>query len=123
MTKTLDINGVTAEILQEGKGDAVKAGDTVSIHYTGWLTDGKKFDSSVDRNEPFETKIGVGRVIQGWDMGVVGMKIGEKRKLTIPSKFAYKEFGAGAIIPPNADLIFYVELLEIIQDFKPKRID
>ena len=114
MTKTLDINGVTAEILKEGKGNAVKAGDTVSIHYTGWLTDGKKFDSSVDRNQPFETRIGVGRVIQGWDMGVVGMKPGEKRKLTIPSKFAYKEFGAGGAIPPNADLIFDVELLEIL---------
>lgn len=81
---TIDINGVTAEIITEGTGEAVKPGNTVSIHYTGWLTDGTKFDSSVDRGTPFETKIGVGRVIQGWDMGVVGMKVGEKRKLTIP---------------------------------------
>ena len=114
MTKIIDINGVTAEILQEGTGEEVKSGNTVSIHYTGWLTDGKKFDSSVDRGTPFETKIGVGRVIQGWDMGVVGMKPGEKRKLTIPSKYGYKEFGAGDVIPPNADLIFEVELLKII---------
>lgn len=114
MANILDINGVTAEILTEGTGDAVKPGNTVSIHYTGWLTDGTKFDSSVDRGTPFETKIGVGRVIQGWDMGVVGMKVGEKRKLTIPSRYAYKEYGAGNIIPPNADLIFDVELLEIL---------
>lgn len=114
MGKTFDINGVTVEVVKEGAGEAVvKVGNTVSIHYSGFLTDGTKFDSSVDRNEPFETKIGVGHVIQGWDMGVVGMKKGEKRKLTIPSQFGYGPYGAGDLIPPNATLIFDVELLEI----------
>lgn len=113
MGKTFDVNGVKIEVLSEGKGEEVKAGNTVSIHYTGFLTDGTKFDSSVDRNMPFETKIGVGQVIKGWDMGVIGMKPGEKRKLTIPSDFGYGPYGAGDVIPPNADLIFEVELIEI----------
>lgn len=113
MGNVFDINGVKVEVISEGSGNEVKPGDTVSIHYTGFLTDGTKFDSSVDRNMPFETKIGVGQVIKGWDMGVVGMKKGEKRKLTIPSDFAYGPYGAGDVIPPNADLIFEVELLEI----------
>lgn len=113
MGKVFDINGVEVEVISEGSGNEVKPGNTVSIHYSGFLTDGTKFDSSVDRNMPFETKIGVGQVIKGWDMGVVGMKKGEKRKLTIPSDFAYGPYGAGDVIPPNADLIFEVELLEI----------
>lgn len=114
MGKTFDKNGVTVEVLNEGTGEhQVKAGDTVLIHYTGWLTDGTKFDSSVDRNEPFETKIGVGHVIAGWDMGVIGMKKGEKRKLTIPSEFGYGMYGAGDLIPPDATLVFDVELLSI----------
>ena len=113
MGNVFDINGVQVEVISEGSGNEVKPGNTVSIHYTGFLTDGTKFDSSVDRNMPFETKIGVGQVIKGWDMGVVGMKKGEKRKLTIPSDFAYGPYGAGDVIPPNADLIFEVELLEI----------
>lgn len=113
MTKIFDVHGVKVEVLNEGTGEEVKAGNTVSIHYTGLLTDGTKFDSSVDRNIPFETKIGVGQVIKGWDMGVIGMKKGEKRKLTIPSEFGYGPYGAGDVIPPNADLIFEVELLEI----------
>lgn len=113
MGKTFDVNGVKVEVLSDGNGKEVNAGDTVSMHYTGWLTDGTKFDSSVDRNMPFETKIGVGQVIQGWDMGVIGMKKNEKRKLTIPSKYGYGSYGAGNVIPPNADLLFEVELLEI----------
>jgi FKBP-type peptidyl-prolyl cis-trans isomerase len=113
MGKMFDNNGVKVEVLKEGSGEEVRAGTIVLIHYTGWLTNGTKFDSSVDRNMPFETKIGVGHVIKGWDMGVIGMKPGEKRKLTIPSDFAYGPYGAGDIIPPNADLIFEVELIEV----------
>ena len=101
------------EELALGKGNACKAGDHVSMHYTGWLTNGKKFDSSVDRNDPFNFQLGVGQVIPGWDQGVDGMQVGGKRKLTIPSKLAYGEMGAGGIIPPNATLVFDVELLGI----------
>lgn len=96
-----------------GTGVEVKSGDTVVMHYTGTLVDGTKFDSSVDRGQPFETQIGVGRVIKGWDQGVPGMKVGGKRKLFIPSALAYGERGAGGVIGPNADLIFEVELLGI----------
>ncbi|CEL51679.1 FK506-binding protein 1A OS=Neosartorya fumigata (strain ATCC MYA-4609 / Af293 / CBS 101355 / FGSC A1100) GN=fpr1A PE=3 SV=1 [Rhizoctonia solani AG-1 IB] len=91
-----------------------KAGDNVQIHYTGWLKDsGKKFDSSVDRDQPFETTIGVGRVIKGWDEGVPQLSLGEKAKLTITPDFGYGSRGAGNAIPPNATLIFEVELLAI----------
>lgn len=100
------------EELNTGKGKSCKTGDFVSVHYTGWLTNGKKFDSSVDRNESFNFKLGDGQVIAGWDKGVEGMKRGEKRKLTIPSKLAYGEFGAGPI-PPDATIIFEIELLTI----------
>lgn len=100
------------EDIEIGKGKACKTGDFVSMHYTGWLTNGKKFDSSVDRNEPFDFKLGAGQVISGWDKGIEDMLVGGKRKLTIPSKLAYGEFGAGSI-PPNATLIFDVELLTI----------
>jgi len=96
-----------------GTGATVKAGDTISIHYLGTLMDGTKFDSSYDRGQPFETQIGVGMLIEGWDKGIPGMKVGGKRKLTIPSHLAYGERGAGSLIPPGSDLIFEVELVSV----------
>jgi len=96
-----------------GTGDVAKAGQTVSVHYTGWLTNGTKFDSSVDRGQPFSFPLGAGRVIKGWDEGVQGMKVGGKRKLTIPANLGYGARGAGGVIPPNAMLVFDVELLGV----------
>lgn len=101
------------EELAQGEGASCKSGDHISVHYTGWLTNGKKFDSSVDRNDPFDFQLGVGQVIPGWDQGVEGMLVGGKRKLTIPSDLAYGPIGAGGLIPPNATLVFEVELLAI----------
>lgn len=98
---------------QEGTGAAAKAGDTVEVHYTGWLKDGTKFDSSRDRGKPFTFPLGAGRVIKGWDEGVAGMKVGGKRKLIIPPELAYGKKGAGNVIPPDAELTFEVELLKI----------
>lgn len=97
-----------------GTGDSPRSGQKVVVHYTGWLTNGKKFDSSVDRGRPFEFNVGVGQVIQGWDQGVLTMKVGGKRKLTIPPELAYgsRDVGNG-LIPPNSTLIFEVELLEL----------
>ena len=104
---------LTIEEMTVGTGAQANAGQMVSVHYTGWLTDGKKFDSSLDRNDPFEFQLGAGYVIQGWDQGVAGMKIGGKRKLTIPAHLGYGARGAGAAIPPNATLVFEVELLGV----------
>lgn len=109
----MDEKELQIEDIVEGKGPEVKAGDTVVMHYTGTLEDGKKFDSSLDRGQPFEVKIGVGYVIKGWDMGVPGMKVGGKRKLTIPYQFAYGKYGVEPDIPGFATLIFEVELLKI----------
>ena len=99
--------------LKEGSGREAHAGETAFVHYTGWLTDGKKFDSSKDRGEPFAFRVGAGRVIKGWDEGVEGMHIGGIRKLTTPPHLGYGERGAGNVIPPNATLIFEVELLDL----------
>ena len=99
--------------ITEGTGASPKTGDTVSVHYTGWLKSGQKFDSSVDRSEPFEFPIGKGRVIKGWDEGVATIKVGGKRKLIIPAHLGYGERGAGGVIPPGATLVFEVELLGV----------
>ena len=106
-------SGLQYEDVQEGSGTGAKSGDTVDVHYTGWLTNGKKFDSSLDRNRPFSFKLGAGQVIQGWDEGVAGIKEGGKRKLTIPPELGYGKRGAGGVIPPDATLVFEVELLKI----------
>jgi len=99
--------------LRAGTGPECKAGDTVSVHYTGTLEDGTKFDSSRDRGQPFSFPLGAGRVIKGWDVGVAGMKVGGQRKLEIPADEGYGSRGAGASIPPGATLLFDVELLKI----------
>ncbi len=106
-------NGLAWVDLRLGAGDAVKRGRTVTVEYTGWLEDGTKFDSSRDRGRPFSFQVGARRVILGWDQGVVGMKIGGRRKLMIPAKLGYGRSGAGDDIPPNADLVFEVEVLRI----------
>ncbi len=96
-----------------GAGAEAVAGQHVSVHYTGWLTDGRKFDSSKDRNDPFDFPLGAGHVIRGWDEGVQGMKVGGTRKLTIPPALGYGARGAGGVIPPDATLVFEVELLGV----------
>lgn len=112
-TPTNIMEKLKIEDIKIGTGSEVKSGDTVSIHYSGTLENGTKFDSSYDRGTPFETRIGVGQVIKGWDEGVVGMKVGGKRKLTIPPELGYGATGAGNVIPPNSTLIFEVELISI----------
>jgi len=106
-------SGLKYEDLTVGSGAEAVAGKTVSVHYTGWLENGTKFDSSLDRGEPFQFQLGAGEVIAGWDEGVAGMKVGGKRRLMIPSNLGYGARGAGGVIPPNATLIFEVELLAI----------
>jgi FKBP-type peptidyl-prolyl cis-trans isomerase len=106
-------SGLKYQVLTPGTGATATAGQNVSVHYTGWLENGTKFDSSVDRGQPFQFPLGAGRVIRGWDEGVAGMKIGEKRKLIIPAELGYGSRGAGGAIPPNATLIFEVELLDL----------
>ncbi len=112
--------GLSARILQEGEGEPAEIGQIAIVHYTGWLYDetaednrGKKFDSSIDRKEPFPFMLGAGRVIKGWDQGVVGMKVGEIRELTIAPDMGYGDRGAGAVIPPGATLVFEVDLKEV----------
>ncbi|HEX4068604.1 MAG TPA: FKBP-type peptidyl-prolyl cis-trans isomerase, partial [Candidatus Babeliales bacterium] len=117
MSRTRTASGLEYEIKKTGTGASPRAGNRVTVHYTGWLDnngqEGRKFDSSVDRNQPFSFVIGVGQVIQGWDEGVMTMKIGEKRRLFIPSNLGYGSRGAGNVIPGNANLIFDVELLGV----------
>ncbi len=113
MAEMMTDSGLKYEDLAVGDGEEAKAGDRVSVHYTGWLTDGTRFDSSIDRNEPFNFPLGGGRVIRGWDEGVQGMRVGGRRRLTIPPHLGYGAAGAGGVIPPNATLLFEIELLDI----------
>jgi FKBP-type peptidyl-prolyl cis-trans isomerase FkpA len=117
MPATTTASGLQYEDTVVGSGDEAKAGAYVSVHYTGWLFDngtkGAKFDSSKDRNDPFEFPLGAGHVIRGWDEGVQGMKVGGTRVLTIPPELGYGARGAGGVIPPNATLLFEVELLAV----------
>ena len=115
MSTTTTESGLLIEEIRVGSGDTAVSGQFVSVHYTGWLTDGTKFDSSKDRDEPFEFPLGQRTVIAGWDEGVQGMRVGGVRKLTIPPHLGYGARGAGGVIPPNATLVFEVELLEILR--------
>lgn len=112
-TAMTNVTQMKIEDIKVGTGKEAVAKKQISVHYTGTLTNGKKFDSSLDRNQPFSFTLGVGQVIRGWDEGFAGMKVGGKRKLTIPSQMAYGERGAGDVIPPNSTLIFDVELLDV----------
>jgi len=113
MAEITTVSGLIYEDTVIGDGTEARSGDHVVVHYTGWLTNGSKFDSSKDRNEPFEFPLAARHVIAGWDEGVQGMKIGGVRKLTIPPQLGYGARGAGGVIPPNATLVFEVELLGI----------
>lgn len=113
MTEQTRPDGLIIEDIETGTGVVAEKGASVSVHYTGWLTDGRKFDSSKDRNDPFRFPLGAGHVIRGWDEGVQGMKEGGRRKLTIPPAMGYGARGAGGVIPPNATLVFEVELLKV----------
>ena len=105
--------GLIIEDLSLGDGAEAVKGKDITVHYTGWLTDGTKFDSSLDRRQPLTITLGVGQVIKGWDEGFAGMKVGGKRKLTIPPEMGYGARGAGGVIPSNATLVFEVELLKV----------
>jgi FKBP-type peptidyl-prolyl cis-trans isomerase FkpA len=111
MSQVTTASGLIIEDMVVGEGAEAAAGQHVTVHYTGWLTDGRKFDSSKDRNDPFAFALGARHVLAGWDEGVQGMKIGGTRKLTIPPDLGYGARGAGGVIPPNATLVFEVELL------------
>ena len=113
MTSIKNASGLVIEDLVVGDGATASPGQRVSVHYTGWLENGNKFDSSKDRGQPFMFSLGKGEVIRGWDEGVSGMKVGGKRKLTIPSSLGYGARGAGGVIPPHATLLFEVELLGV----------
>ena len=117
MTMTTTSSGLGYEDGETGTGEAPKSGQTCVMHYTGWLWEnnakGKKFDSSLDRGRPFSFRLGVGQVIRGWDEGIASMKVGGKRTLLIPADLGYGSRGAGGVIPPNATLLFEVELLEL----------
>jgi FKBP-type peptidyl-prolyl cis-trans isomerase FkpA len=113
MPATQSPSGLVIEDLVVGEGDLAESGQHVTVHYTGWLTNGTKFDSSKDRDDPFMFGLGQSQVIRGWDEGVQGMKVGGKRKLTIPPELGYGARGAGGVIPPNATLVFEVELLGV----------
>ena len=112
MAEITTASGLIYEDTIEGNGAEAKAGHFVTVHYTGWLTNGSKFDSSKDRGEPFSFPLGAGHVIRGWDEGVAGMKVGGTRRLIIPPQLGYGARGAGGVIPGNATLLFEVELLE-----------
>ena len=114
MAETMTDSGLKYDDTVIGDGATALKGQTVSVHYTGWLTDGEKFDSSKDRSDPFQFALGAGRVIRGWDEGVQGMKVGGTRRLTIPPQLGYGAQGAGGVIPPNATLVFEVDLLAIL---------
>ena len=114
MAESTTATGLVYEDITPGSGTEAAAGRMVSVHYTGWLTNGSKFDSSKDRNDPFTFPLGAGHVIKGWDEGVQGMKEGGVRKLTIPPQLGYGARGAGGVIPPNATLVFEVELLKVL---------
>lgn len=113
MSVNTTASGLQIEEISVGEGAVAEAGQIVSVHYTGWLVDGSKFDSSRDRNDPFSFPLGGRRVIAGWDEGVAGMRVGGVRKLTIPPQLGYGARGAGGVIPPNATLVFEVELLAL----------
>jgi peptidylprolyl isomerase/FKBP-type peptidyl-prolyl cis-trans isomerase FkpA len=110
---SFDIQGMTVDILKQGTGDGAKAGDNIVVNYVGTLTDGTKFDSSIDRNQPFPYTLGTGQVIKGWELGLLGMKDGEERKLTIPPELAYGSQSPSPLIPANSILIFDITMLSI----------
>jgi FKBP-type peptidyl-prolyl cis-trans isomerase len=112
-TPTAAASGLQIIEIQPGSGDEARSGQQVTVHYTGWLTDGTKFDSSRDRGDPFQFGLGKGQVIRGWDEGVAGMKVGGRRRLVIPPELGYGQRGAGRAIPPGATLLFNVELLGV----------
>lgn len=112
-TSSFEMQGMKVEVLRKGNQISAKPGDTVTVNYIGMLADGKKFESSYDRKSPFIFKLGENKVIKGWDLGVAGMKVGEKRRLTIPAQLAYGENGFPPVIPRNATLIYEIELLRV----------